>query len=275
LESIGLIAGNGTFPLLFAREAKSRGYRVCAVGHEGETRSDLASEVDALSWVRVGQLSRTIRAFKGWGVEQAVMAGGIDKAGSLWRLRPDWRALRLLNRVRSRGDDAILRGIAGEFEREGIAIVPSTTFLEHILVSPGVLAGPPPSAAAREDIRLGARVLAALGTLDVGQGVVVEDGVVLAVEAIEGTDAAIRRAGSVGRGRAVVVKASKRGQDMRFDVPAIGPTTVETMAESGARVLAVEAGGSIVLEGEKLAVLSAARGISVVGFIGEGEVPDE
>lgn len=245
------------------------------MAHEGETRSELAAEVDELSWVRVGQLSRTIRAFKGWGVTQAVMAGGIDKAGSLWRLRPDWRALKLLNRIRSRGDDAILRGIAAEFERDGIAIVPSTTFLENILVSPGILAGPAPSPAEREDIRTGVRVLGALGTLDIGQGVVVEQGVVLAVEAIEGTDAAIRRSGGLGRGGAVVVKAAKRGQDMRFDVPAIGPTTVETMAESGARVLAVEAGSTIVLEAEKLAVLSAARGISVVGFTGEGEVPNE
>ena len=273
LESIGLIAGNGMFPLLFAREAKSRGYRVCAVAHSGETRLELEPEVDELSWVRVGQLAKTIRALKRSGVRRAVLAGGIDKAGSLWRLRPDWRALRVLNQARARGDDAILRSIAAEFERDGIAIVSSTIFLENILVVPGILAGSAPDAAACEDLRLGARVLCALGDLDIGQGVVVERGVVLAVEAVEGTDAAIERAGKLGQGRAVVVKAAKRGQDMRFDVPAIGPSTIETMVACGAKVLAVEAGSTIVLESDKLAALSVAHGISVVGFSGEGEIP--
>lgn len=275
MERIGLIAGNGTFPILFAREAKARGCEVVAVAHSGETLPALGDEVDSVCWVRVGQIGRMIREFKRRGVVRAVMAGGIDKAGSLFSFRPDFRALRLLAGARGKGDDAILRKVAAEFEREGVQIVPSTLFLDRIVVPRGLLAGPAPDARACEDIRLGFRVLRATGQLDVGQGVVVEGGVVLAVEAIEGTDEAIRRAGAFARGAAVVVKAAKRGQDMRFDVPAVGPGTIEAMRAAGARTLAVEAGAAIVLEGEKMAELSIRHGVGVVGCDADGSFADE
>ena len=271
-ETIGLIAGNGSFPVLFARAARERGFRVAAVAHRGETVASIDGEVDSCVWVRVGQLGRAIRALRSAGVRRAVMAGGIDKKRSLIHVRPDWRGLRALRASRARGDDAILRTVAGEFERDGIEIVSSTLFLDHIVAAAGRIAGPAPTAAALADVRLGCRVLQALGPLDVGQGVVVEGGMVLAIEAVEGTDAAVRRGGAIGRGQAVVVKLAKRGQDLRFDVPAVGPATIETMAAAGARTLAVEAGRAIVLEGDRVSRLAENSGISVLGCTADGEV---
>jgi len=272
MEKIGLIAGNGVFPVLFAREARARGYRVVAVAHVGESRHEIDSAADSVDWIRVGQIAKLIRVFRREGIRRAVMAGGIDKARSLSRVRPDWRGLRLLGRTLTRGDDALLRAFAAELAADGIEIVPCTTFLERLLFPAGPVAGPPLDARARDDVRLGYRVLAALGALDVGQSVVVEGGVVLAIEAIEGTDEAIRRAGALGRGRAVVVKAAKRGQDMRFDVPAVGPQTIAAMAANGVGTLAVEAGRAILLEGDEVIALAGRHRITVVGYTGEGEV---
>ncbi|MFQ5476986.1 MAG: LpxI family protein [Candidatus Binatia bacterium] len=274
MDKIGLIAGNGSFPLLFAREARAKGYEVVAVAHKGETREEIDGEADSVTWVRVGQLGRTIRAFKRQGVTRAVMAGGINKVRTIASVRPDWRGLRFLGTAVRRGDDALLRKLASEFESEGVEIVPSTLFLERIIAGRGLLAGPRPSAAALTDVKLGCRVLGALGRLDVGQGVVVEKGVVLAVEAIEGTDAAIRRGCDMATGPAVVVKIAKVDQDMRFDVPAIGPGTLRTMADCGAGTLAVEAGSTIILEEEGLAEIAESHGISVVGCDRHGDIAD-
>jgi DUF1009 family protein len=272
MEKIGLIAGNGIFPVLFAREARARGYCVVAVAHVGESRPEIDQAADSVDWIRVGQIAKLIGVFQRAGVRRAVMAGGIDKVRSLSRVRPDWRAVRLLGRTLARGDDALLRGLADELATEGIEIVPCTTFLERLLFPAGLVAGPAAGPEALDDIRLGCRVLAALGPLDVGQSVVVEGGVVLAIEAIEGTDETIRRAGALGRGRAVVVKAAKRGQDMRFDVPAVGPRTVETMLANGARTLAVEADRAILLDGEELIALAKRHAITIVGYTSDGEV---
>jgi len=272
MENIGLIAGNGTFPLVFAREAQARGVAVTAVAHRGETLGEIDDVLDDVTWVRVGELGKMIRVFKKAGVERAVMAGGINKVRSLGKVRPDLRGLKLLRRAAGRGDDALLRAVAAEFESEGIEVVSSTLFLERIVVRQGLVAGPRPARTALADVRLGCRVLGVTGALDVGQGVVVENGVILAVEAVEGTDEAVRRGGALGRGAAVVVKAAKPDQDMRFDVPAIGPRTIEIMAECGARTLAVEAGRCIVLDGERVAELAARHRISVVGCNREGDI---
>lgn len=270
VETIGLIAGNGTFPLSFAREAKARGVAVAAVAHKGETLEALEAEVDSIVWVKVGQLGKMITAFQKAGVRRAVMAGGINKVRSLGAIRPDFRGVRFLARAVSRGDDAILRGLAKEFETAGIEIVPSTLFLERMLSKTGLMAGPAISDEARSDIRLGCGVLAALGPLDVGQSVIVERGIVLAIEAIEGTDAALRRAGALGRGSAVIVKMSKQGQDMRFDVPAVGPGTIAVMKECGVKVLALEAGATLLLDDEEFLADAKRASISVIGIDREG-----
>ena len=270
MEHLGLIAGNGIFPILFAKEARERGYRITAVAHIGETRDEIDGAVDSLTWVRVGQLGKMIRSFQAAGVRRAVMAGGINKVGSLFSLRPDWRGLKFLGRAASMGDDALLRGIAEEFESAGIEIVSSTLFLEHIVVSEGHIAGTEPDSKAMADIETGRRVLAATGGLDIGQSVVIENGVVLAVEAVDGTDATIERGGKLGKGQAVVVKAAKVNQDLRFDVPAVGPETIDMMARSGAKTLALEAGRTIILDGDKLAQKAEAAGVAVYGFEGSG-----
>ncbi|MBC8293658.1 MAG: UDP-2,3-diacylglucosamine diphosphatase LpxI [Proteobacteria bacterium] len=273
MERLGLIAGNGNFPLLFAREASSRGCAVTAVAHRDETDPALAALVDDLSWIRVGQVGRMINCFKQAGVSRAVMVGGINKVRSLASLRPDWRGLRLIAGAAGRGDDALLRALAAELEGEGIEVVSSTLFLDRLLVEAGHVTGPLPSPELLADIRVGCKVLAALGELDVGQSVVVEDGVVLAVEAIEGTDAAARRAGELGRGRAVLVKGTKRGQDLRFDLPAAGTRTIEVMKESGVAALALRAGSTIIVDDEGFAEAARTAGVSVLGWTGDGEVP--
>jgi len=271
-RTIGLLAGDGNFPLMFAREARARGCRIVAVAHRGETSPELEKEVDSIVWVRVGQLGRIIRTFRRAGVDCAVMAGGINKVRSLASLRPDFRGLMFLRRVVRLGDDAILRALAEELEGENIRVVSSTLFLERLLARSGRMAGPLPSRQALEDIRLGCRVLAALGALDVGQTVVVERGVVLAIEAIEGTDETLRRASRLGRGGAVLVKAAKQGQDLRFDLPAVGPATIETMATARAGVLAIEAGRTLVLDADRSFELADRYGISIVGCTASGAV---
>jgi DUF1009 family protein len=272
METIGLIAGNGVFPVLFAREAKARGLRVVAVAHVGETVRDIEHAADSVEWIRVGQIAKLVRVLRRGGVRRAVMAGGIDKVRSLSRVRPDWRAIRLLARAMSRGDDAVLRALADELAREHIEIVPSTQFLDRLLFPRGIVCGAPPDDRVTLDLRLGVRVLRALGDLDVGQSVIVEGGVVLAIEAIEGTDAAIRRAGAMGRRGSVLIKAPKRSQDMRFDVPATGPATIRAMSEAGVQTLACESGGVLLLEADETVRAANRHGISVLGFSGAGDL---
>lgn len=271
-RTIGLLAGNGNFPMMFAREARARGCRVAAVAHRGETDAALEEEVDSIVWVRVGQLGKVIRSFHRAGVDCAVMAGGINKVRSLTSLRPDLRGLLFVSRVAGLGDDAILRALAAELEGDNIHVVPSTLFLERLLARAGRMAGPSPSRQTLDDIKLGCRVLSALGALDVGQTVVVERGVVLAIEAIEGTDETLRRAARLGRGGSVLVKAAKQSQDLRFDLPAVGPATIETMATARADVLAIEAGRTLVLDADRSFELADRYGISIVGCNAGGAV---
>lgn len=266
VSAVGLIAGNGTFPLAFARGARRIGVEVVAVGHVGETDPALEPLVDSLTWVKVGELGRIIAALQAHGVRRAVMAGGIRKSTLFENFAPDERALAFLARLPHLGDDAVLRGIAGELESEGIAVVDSTVFLPHLFADEGVMTSAVPTEAQWTDARHGARVAAAVGRWDVGQTVVVKNGVVLAVEAIEGTDAAIRRGAELGQGGAVVVKTSKPGQDLRFDVPAVGRDTAEVCAAAGVAVLALEAGRTLMLDKEELLARADALGIAVIGL---------
>jgi UDP-2,3-diacylglucosamine hydrolase len=266
LAVIGLIAGNGSLPRLFARAARARGLTVVAAAHRGETDPGLASEVDALTWVRVGQVGRIQRVLLKQGVQEAVLAGGFVRVQALARLRPDFGLLRVAARLRSVRDDALLRAVAEDFEAHGIRIVSAASYLTELLAPAGRLAGPELDETARRDIALGGEVAAALGRADVGQTVVVKDGHVLALEAVEGTDACIRRGAALGGRGVVVVKRLKPGQDERFDLPAVGPRTLEVMVEVGARVLAVEAGKTLLLEAERLLAAADKAGIALVGI---------
>jgi len=268
-ETIGLIAGNGRFPLIFAQTAKREGVRVVAVAHRGETDEAIDGVADAVTWVRVGELGKMIRTFRDAGVRRAVMAGGLSKAGVFRGGLPDLRGAMFLARLRSFRDDALLRGVASEFESDGIEIVPSTTFLSTIVTHEGTLGSHAPKKREWQDVAYGFRVAKEIGRFDVGQSIVVRGGVALAVEGMEGTDACIRRGGELGHGGAVVVKVAKPGQDLRFDVPAVGPRTIATMREAGARVLALEAGRTILLDREELLSAADAASIAVIGVTDE------
>ena len=265
-ERIGLIAGNGRFPIIFADNARKLGYHVSAVAHEGETEPELASHVDRIHWVKIGQLNKLIKAFKEDGVHQAVMLGGIKKTHVFTTLRPDFRTLALATRLALWKDDDILRELAKELEQEGIVICESTFGLEGILVEEGPLTARTPSEKEWEDIRYGWDVAEAIGRLDIGQCVVIKDRVVVAVEAVEGTDEAIKRGGDLAKDGAVVVKRSKPQQDMRFDLPAVGPRTIEVMASVKASVLAIEAGRTILLDREIMLEKAKSARIAIVGI---------
>lgn len=265
-ERIGLIAGNGRFPIIFADNARKLGYHVSAVAHEGETEPELAGHVDRIHWIKIGQLNKLIKAFKEDGVHQAVMLGGIKKTHVFTTLRPDLRTLALATRLALWKDDDILREFAKELEREGIVICESTFGLEGILVEEGTLTSRTPSEKEWEDIRYGWEVAHEIGRLDIGQCVVIKDRVVVAVEAVEGTDGAIKRGGDLAKEGAVVVKRSKPQQDMRFDLPAVGPRTIEVMASVKASVLAIEAGRTILLDREIMLEKARSARIAIVGI---------
>ena len=266
-ERLGLIAGNGRFPIIFADNARRLGYHLSAVAHEGETDPELANYVDRIHWIKIGQLNKMINAFKEDDVHQAVMLGGIKKTHVFTTVRPDFRALALAARLALWKDDDILREIAKELEGEGITICESTFGLEGILAEEGTLTAREPGEKEWEDIRYGWEIAHEIGRLDIGQCVVIKDRVVVAVEAVEGTDEAIKRGGQLAKEGAVVVKRCKPQQDLRFDLPAIGPRTIETMASVNASVLAVEAGRTIVLDRELTLKTAASARIAVVGLV--------
>jgi UDP-2,3-diacylglucosamine hydrolase len=268
-ERIGLIAGNGRFPIIFADNARKLGWLVTAVAHEGETEPELERHVDRIHWIKIGQLNKLIKAFKDDGVRQAVMLGGIKKTHVFSTVRPDFRTLALATRLVLWKDDDILRELAAELEREGITICESTFGLQGILMEEGPLTSRQPSHKEWEDIRYGWDVASEIGRLDIGQCVVIKDRVVVAVEAVEGTDGAIKRGGELVKGGAVVVKRCKPQQDLRFDLPAIGPRTIDVMASVKAAVLAVEAGRTVVLDRDLVIEKAQAYGIAVLGLKAE------
>ena len=263
---IGLIAGGGQFPLLFAEAARKSGRRVVAAGHLSESAPELAEAVDALCWVKLGQLGKIISFFKQQGVREAVFAGTITKTRIFKDVLPDLKGLTLWNKIDIRQDDAILRAVAGVLEGEGIKILASTCYLDHLFFPRGILTKKKLSAEQMEDIRFGWRMAREVGRLDIGQCVVVRERAVVAVEAIEGTDAAIRRGGELTGAGAVVVKLKKPDQDFRFDLPATGARTIETLAEVRGSVLAVEAGQSLLFDREEMVRVANRAGIVVVGL---------
>lgn len=260
----GLIAGTGRFPLLFAQSAKNHGVEIIAVAHKGQTLPELEGLVKKIYWIKVGQLGKLIKLFKSEGVKDAAMVGGITKTVMFSDVAPDLQALALVAKLRTLNDDVLLRAVADAIEKEGITIHPSTIFLEELLSAPGCLTRKSPDKKAMRDIEFGWEIAKEIGKLDIGQTIVVKDQVVLAVEAIEGTDEAIRRAGTLGKKSGlVVVKVSKPQQDLRFDVPAIGPGTIEVMREAGAGVLAVESKKTLLIDKEELIHAANKAGIII------------
>ena len=268
---IGIIAGGGQFPKLFAEAAKKAGREVVIVAHQGESWPELETVADRFCWVKLGQLGRIISFFREHGVTETVFLGAITKTKIFKDVWPDLKGLTLWNKIDIRQDDAILRAVAGVLEQEGIHVLESTLYLKDLLFPKGVLTKKKPTAEQMEDIRFGWQTARAIGALDIGQCVVVRDRTVLAVEAIEGTDAAITRGGTLGKEKVVVVKVKKPKQDFRFDLPAIGGKTIETMASVKGALLAVETGQALLFDRE--AVIEAANRAGIV-VVGVEELPD-
>jgi UDP-2,3-diacylglucosamine hydrolase len=265
LDSLGIIAGNRSLPLAFAKEARRQGVkRLVAVAVEGETNPALASLVDEIVWLKVGQLSKMIGAFTSRSIKQCVMVGQVAPK-NLFDLRPDLRALAVLMRLREKNAHTIFGAIADELKRDGVELIEATPWLRPLMPTTGFQLGPRLSEAQRADVEFGFRIAKEVSRLEVGQTALVKNGVVLAVEAFEGTDKCLARGGGLAgpRGGAVAVKVAKENHDLRFDIPCLGPQTLETCAAAHVAVLAFEAGRSLLLEQETCERLAREHKISV------------
>jgi DUF1009 family protein len=247
-KKIGLIAGSGQFPLLFAQAAREKGFQIHAAAYRDEADPELSQYVDAIQWLHLGQVGKLIKFFHLQGISQAVMLGAIRKTRMFTNVKPDIKALTLVAGMRHTHDDALLRQFAKLLEKEGIQIQASTLLMPELLATAGVWTRRKPSRAEQLDIEFGYRIAKEIGRLDIGQCVVVGGGSVLAVEAMEGTDAAILRGGQLGNGTAVVVKTCKPNQDTRFDIPAVGLATIDAMRDANVKALAIEAGKAVVFD---------------------------
>jgi DUF1009 family protein len=271
---VGLLAGAGRFPIVFAAKARELNIPVVCVGLKSLASAELVGLTQRFYWCGLGKMGAVIRRFKRAGVREIVMAGKVHKANLLspwrvWQLLPDWRTLRFwYGRVRrDNKDDTLLLSVIAEFERDGLRFGSALAYCPELLVRAGVLTRRAPTAFEEKDIAFGWDMAKEMGRLDVGQSVAVREQAVLAVEAIEGTDQAIVRAGQLcRRGGFVVVKVAKPQQDMRFDVPTVGCATIETMHQAGCRVLAIEAGKTILLDEAETLALADRYGITIVAI---------
>jgi DUF1009 family protein len=285
ITKLGLIAGNGRFPFLLLDAARAHGVEVvvAAIKEETEPEMDARAAGDPgvrVYWLSLGELSRLIETFHQEGVTQAVMAGQVKHKQIFSSIRPDWRLAKLLLNLRTRNTDMLLGAVAKVLGDEGIDLISSTAYLEPLLARPGVLTVRAPTNEEQQDLAYGREVAAALAGYDIGQTVVVAGQACVAVEAMEGTDATIERAGAILRSleadgeagslastlerRLSVVKVAKPAQDMRFDVPVIGPNTIETMRLAGATCLSIESGRTLIFDLDKVQQLAAAHGIAII-----------
>ncbi|MFW6244071.1 MAG: LpxI family protein [Desulfovibrionales bacterium] len=262
---LGLIAGEGQFPFLVAEGARSRNRTVVAVAFTGHTCPELKSQVDALQWLRLGQLGKLLNFFKRRDVREVVFAGAINKPKAL-HLRPDFRAARLLFRLRNKNDNSLLGAVARELESEGLSIVSPLAFAPGLMTPPGVLTRRHPSQRELSDVCFGWPLGKSLGDMDIGQCLVVKEEMVIAVEAMEGTNATIHRAGELAGTGCVVIKVFKPGQEAHIDQPAIGTGTIRTMVEAGATCLAVEARKSLFFDQQESIALADRHGICILGW---------
>ena len=281
ITKLGLIAGNGRFPFLLLDAARAHGVEVVVAAIKEETEAEMDTRAAAdpgvqVHWLSLGELSRLIETFRQQGVTRAVMAGQVKHKQIFSSIRPDWRLAKLLLNLRTRNTDMLLGAVAKVLSDEGIELISSTAYLEPLLARPGVLTARAPTEDEQQDLAYGRKVAVALAGYDIGQTVVVAGQACVAVEAMEGTDATIERAGAILRAlkaegeastlerRLTVVKVAKPNQDMRFDVPVIGPNTIGTMRLAGATCLSIEAGRTLIFDQDKVRELAAAAGIAIV-----------
>jgi DUF1009 family protein len=264
LQSLGIIAGNGVYPRLIADGARKASVeKIVAAAFTDETDPTLEQHVELIDWMRVGQLGRLLKFFRSHDIHHAIMAGQIAPK-NLFDLRPDLKALMLLGKLKERNAESIFAAIADELAKIDVDLLPATTFLEDSLARSGLIAGPKLSPRQEHDVDLGWTVAKEIARLDIGQTILIKNGTIVAVEALEGTNEAIKRGGTLAREGAVMVKVSKPNQDMRFDVPVIGVETVRIAAESGVRVIAVEAGKTLLLERDTVAEFVDRSNMSLV-----------
>ena len=263
-QNLGIIAGNGVYPRLIAASARKAGVeKIVAAAFTDETDPVLERCVDVLEWMRVGQLGRLLKFFRGQEIHHAIMAGQIAPK-NLFDLRPDLKALMLLGKLKERNAESIFAAIADELAKIDVDLLPATTFLEDSIAKLGLIAGPKLSPRQEHDVELGWNAAKEIARLDIGQTIVIKNGTIVAVEALEGTNATIKRGGTLAREGAVMVKVSKPNQDMRFDVPVIGVETVRIAAESAVRVIAVESGKTLLLERDAITDLANRANISII-----------
>ncbi len=268
MERFGLIAGNGQFPFLVLRAAKRQGHELVVAAIEEEAFPELEKESGNVHWLSIADLSGLIRLFKKEGVTRAIMAGQVKHKIIFSSIKPDWRLFKLLSSLKEKNTDALIGGVARVLSEEGIELIDSTFFLKELIPKAGVLTRRKPSKEERADFEYGRRVAKAIAAMDLGQSVVVKNCACLAIEAMEGTDAIIRRAAEFSNGgRMTVVKVSKPNQDMRFDVPVVGKATIELMAESNATALALDAEKTLLFEREELVALANEKEITIEAFL--------
>ena len=269
MARIGLIAGNGRFPFLVLQGARSLGHDVTVVAVKEEAFPELegaARDAGAdLTWVSLGHLGKCIKVLKAAGAQQAVMAGQVKHSKIFSGILPDMTFLSVLTKLKARNTDALISAVAEVLRGEGIELLNSTAFLEPLLARGGTLGRREPTPEELDDLAFGYRMADAVAALDIGQTIVVKDKAVVAVEAMEGTDAVIRRAGEIAGPGTRIVKVAKPNQDMRFDVPVVGVATIEMMRAAGATAISIDAGKALVMDGQRFYDAADAAGIAVIG----------
>lgn len=263
-KRIGLIAGAGDMPMIWARAAKAKGAEVIAVAIAEEAKKGLDGIVDQLHSLSVGQVGKIIKTLKDEGIRDLVFIGKVNKSLIFKDIKFDLRAITLMARLKDRKDDTIMLAIVDELKREGIEVIEQTIFLEDMMPSPGVLTRRRPTKEEEADIEFGMEMAKGIAGLDIGQTVVVKDKAVMAVEAIEGTDEAIKRGGTLGRGGIVVVKVAKPNQDLRFDIPTVGMNTLKSLIDVGGKAFAIEAGKTFVVDMENVIKEADRKGIAII-----------
>ncbi|MCX8069163.1 MAG: UDP-2,3-diacylglucosamine diphosphatase LpxI [Thermodesulfovibrionales bacterium] len=269
MQTIGILAGSGNLPIIIVKDAINNGYKVTVVAIENLADKKIEDIAHKTFWLNVGRLGKLIKILKNEGINKIILAGKVPKS-LLYKspITPDLRAIKLLFKMKTKSDDVMLKAFAEELLNEGIEIIDTTTFSPHILTPEGLINSIPPTDEQIKDIAFGWQIAKEIGRLDIGQTVVVKGLSVMAVEAIEGTDEAIIRGGSLAGNGAVVVKVSKPQQDMRLDVPAVGLNTIQSMIKAKAKVLAIESGRSIIFDREEFISLADANKISILGYKG-------
>ena len=267
-KRIGLVAGYGAFPLELAQRLKNNGFAVHVAAIQEEASKSIEDIADTVTWVSVGQIKKLIKTMQRHAVTDLIFAGKVQKIHLFRNFKPDLLAAKILFQAKDKKDDSLMLGIVKALEDKGITVRSQVEYADDLLAGEGHLFGPKPTEQMLKDMKFGFPQAKAIAGLDIGQTIVVKEEAVLAVEAIEGTDEAIKRGGALGKKDVTVIKVAKPNQDPRFDVPAMGVGTLETMAAAGCTAIGVEAGQALLIERELLAEKSKVLGVTVIGLRG-------